>query len=329
MQRLSAILSLIATLALVGAFAEPAFAQTRPPFDVWLSGVRAEALSRGVSQRTVDAALSGLTPNARVIELDRRQPEGRLTFAQYRNNVINSTRINTGRQRYAQHRTALAAAEQRSGVPAHVIVALWGIETSYGGYTGDFSVIRSLATLAYDGRRSDFFRTELLTALDIIDDGHVTAQSMIGSWAGAMGQTQFMPSSFVAYAVDGNGDGRRDIWGTLPDVFASTANYLSQHGWEEGVRWGRPVLLPTGFSPALIDLEVTRTVDQWSALGVRQIGGAALPQANDILGSIVQPDGPGTDAFLVYENFRVFMRWNRSTYFALAVGLLSDQIAGR
>ena len=196
-------------------------------FDAWLAGLRQDALAQGVSKATVDAALSNIQPIPRVIELDRKQPEGTMTFAKYQGRVINQQRINTGQHLRNKHRNELEAISRETGVPSQVIVALWGIETSYGDNTGGFKVVPALATLAHEGRRAKFFRKELMNALKIIDEGHISAAEMKGSWAGAMGQNQFMPSSFHAYAVDGNGDGKRDIWGTLPDVFASTANFIS------------------------------------------------------------------------------------------------------
>lgn len=228
---------------------------------------------------------------------------------------------------YSQYRNELEQAAQKYGVPPHYIVALWGIETSYGNNTGGFKVVPALATLAYDGRRSEFFRGELMNALKILQEGHIAPSEMKGSWAGAMGQNQFMPSSFNAYAVDGNGDGRRDIWTTLPDVFASSANYLSKHGWDNEQRWGRQVSLPSGFSKSMADLDVKKSLSEWSRLGVKLTTGGNIPTSPDLQASIVAPDGLDGPAFLVYDNYRVIMRWNKSTYFATSVGLLADAIA--
>lgn len=306
-------------------FAALAQAAAGGDFSVWLQALRAEAAAAGVSARTLDVALAGISPIARIIELDRRQPEGRLTFAQYRTNVVSQRRIRDGRARLARHRAILDQVAEAYDVPARVIVALWGIETSYGGFTGGFGVIEALATLAHDGRRSAFFRKELIAALQIIDEGHIAAGDMKGSWAGAMGQSQFMPTSFQQWAVDHDGDGRRDIWNTLPDVFASAANYLKFHGWDGEFIWGRAVRLPPGFDEAQADLDVRKPIGEWQAIGVRRPGGADLPSA-DIPASIVAPDGLSGQTFMVYDNFRVIMDWNRSTYFALSVGLLSDAI---
>jgi membrane-bound lytic murein transglycosylase B len=308
-------------------FLLPVSAHAAGDFPSWLRQLEAEALQKGISRDTVDMALSNITPIPRVIELDRKQPEGTMTFAKYRKNVITQDRIDKGRALYRQHRAALDRAASTYGVPAQYIVALWGIETSYGQNTGGFGVVPALATLAYDGRRSSYFRTELLDALEILDEGHINLKNMRGSWAGAMGQNQFMPSSFKRFAVDGDNDGRRDIWTTLPDVFSSTANYLSKSGWREDQRWGREVSLPQGFPKSLTGLEQTRTLKEWRGMGVTLPGNHPLPITDEMRGSIVTPDGIGGPAYLVYDNYRVIMKWNKSTYFATSVGLLADQIA--
>lgn len=297
------------------------------PFGQWIEGVKTEARSKGISERTIMEALSGVQPIPRVIELDRKQPEGKMSFAQYYERVINKQRIDTGRYLYQKHWHELNKAASRYGVPAQYIVALWGIETSYGDNTGGFDVIAALATLAHEGRRAEFFRSELINALKIIDQGHITAADMKGSWAGAMGQNQFMPSSFHNFAVDGNGDNRRDIWTSLPDVFASTANYLSKSGWKEDERWGREVKVPSYFNTDLAGLDTRKSLSEWSRLGVTLPNGVDLPAFDGMQGSIVQPDGVSGPSYLVYDNYRVIMRWNKSTYFATSVGLLADQIA--
>ena len=214
------------------------------------------------------------------------------------------------------------------GVQPRFIVALWGIETDFGRNTGGFGVITALATLAHDGRRSEYFRGELLNALKIIDAGHIAAGDMKGSWAGAMGQSQFMPSSFLSYAVDQNGDGRRDIWTTQEDVFASIANYLASVGWKDDQTWGRAVRLPQSFNQSLVGLETVKPIGAWQSIGVRRPNGTDLP-TRQLSASIIQPDGAGTRAYMVYDNFRTTLKWNRSTYFALAVGRLSDSMIAR
>lgn len=312
---------------LVAAAPAPALAQAAGgDFQAWLAGLRAEAEDRGIGTATLDAALSGLTPIPRVIELDRRQPEGTLTFAQYMDRVVPDSRVDTARERLRQHETLLDEVTAEYGVPARIIVALWGVESDFGRIAGNFPVIDALATLAHDERRSAYFRRQLLYALEIVDQGHIELDRMLGSWAGAMGQPQFMPESFASYAVDHDGDGRRDIWGTEADVFASAANYLARNGWREGQTWGRPVRLPPGFDTSLVGLETTRSLPEWQALGVRRADGGDLPHVA-FEASIIQPGGAGGPAYVVYENFRVLMRWNRSQYFATAVGTLADRLA--
>jgi len=300
------------------------------PFDVWLQGLRQDARAAGISAQTLDSALTGLQPDPKVVELDRRQPEGTITMAEYLDKRVSRTRIEKGRELMAKWRPLLERIGRRFGVQPRFIVALWGLETNYGSYTGGFSVIRSLATLAHDERRSAFFRKELIYALRILDEGHISPDDMKGSWAGAMGQSQFMPSSFIDLAIDYDGDGRRDIWLTQEDVFGSIAHYLSRRSkWNDNETWGRPVRLPRGFSNALVTDSrrnfKSRMLSDWQRLGVRKADGSALP-AVAIAGSIIQPDGPGTQAYMVYDNFEGIMRWNASFYFGVSVGLLSDAL---
>ncbi|MEA1938292.1 MAG: lytic murein transglycosylase [Pseudomonadota bacterium] len=294
-------------------------------FDVWLKGLRHEARGQGISEATLDMAFADVSPIARVIELDRKQPEWNMTFDEYRARIVSRTRVVRGRELLLEHWNILEPISREYGVPARFIVALWGIETNYGSNTGGYSVIAALATLAHDGRRSAFFRKELLNALNILEEGHISQSDMTGSWAGAMGQSQFMPSSFNAYAIDGNEDGRTDIWTSLPDVFASAANYLKKNGWTEGQTWGRHIVLPKNFEYVLATLGVKKSLAQWQKLGVRRPGGAPLPKI-DMTASIIMPDGQPEHAFLVYDNYRTILRWNRSTYFASSVGLLADMI---
>lgn len=305
--------------------AAPAWAQSRG-FDQWLAGVRAEAAQQGVSQTTINEALNGIQPIQKVIDLDRKQPEHKITFAQYKKNVVNQQRINKGRELMAQYRNELAEVERQYGVSPQYVVALWGIETNFGSNTGGFNVIPALATLAWEGRRASFFRAELINALKIIDAGHISAASMKGSWAGAMGQNQFMPSSFNRFAVDGNGDGKRDIWGTKKDIFASTANYLKQNKWVAGQRWGRKVILPQGFQASLATPKLRQPISYWANMGVKQADGSPLPNDN-MRASIVAPDGVTGEVYIVYDNYQTIMDWNRSTYFATSVGLLADALA--
>ncbi len=298
----------------------------RQDFNVWLKEMRGKAAAAGISQATINANLYNITPSQTAIRLDKKQPEVKKTFAQYKTAVVNQNRINKGRKLIREHYTALDYAEKKYGVPKQFIVALWGIETNFGGNTGGFSVVTALATMAWEGRREEFFTKELINALQIIDAGHIVGSNMKGSWAGAMGQNQFMPSSFNAYAVDCTGDGKRDIWKTKRDVFCSTANYLKKNGWNTGERWGRRVTLPAGFSKSMITPKIKKPISYWASQGVRTINGNALPQEN-MMASIVAPDGIGGEAYIVYNNYQTIMDWNRSTYFATSVGLLADQLA--
>lgn len=296
-------------------------------FNTFLQGVRQEARGKGISESTLSSALSGIAPKSRIIELDRKQPEGKMTFTQYRKNVISNDRIQKGRRLYRENYQLLKQIEERFGVPGQYIIALWGIETSYGANTGGFNVIEALATLAYDGRRGAFFRGELMNALQIIDEGHISAQEMNGSWAGAMGQNQFMPSSFLSFAVDYTGDGNKDIWNTKADVFASTANYLSRSGWKGDERWGREVRVPNSLPESMTGRDNFRGLAVWKGMGVTLPDGAPIPVIAGMKGAIVRPDGATGPAYLVYQNYNVIMKWNKSTYFATSVGLLADAIA--
>ena len=295
-------------------------------FNTWLDKLKTEAKRQGISQKTLDSSLIGIKPIPRVIELDRKQPEFTLTFAEYFKRVVSDRRIRIGKSKLKEHKELLREISSRYGVQSRYIVALWGVETDFGRITGGFPVISSLATLAYDGRRSKFFRKELLLALKIVDGGHILAKDMVGSWAGAMGQNQFMPSSFHAYAVDYDKDGSKDIWKTLPDIFASIANYLSKSGWQADQTWGRPVSLPENFPRKFLGRQIKKPLGEWQQLGVRKLSGQDLPRRN-LLSSIIRPEkGHIGPAFVIYKNYEVILKWNRSNYFATAVGLLSDKI---
>ena len=297
-------------------------------WDAFLEGVYAEGRADGISEATLAAALSGLQPIPRVIELDRRQPEGTVTFDDYMESRVPAELVATAQQRYAQHEPLLVAIADHHGLDPEFIIALWGLETRFGSYTGGFDVIASVATLAWDQRRSDFFRAELMHALRILDEGHIGRNDMKGSWAGAMGQSQFMPSSFATYAVDWDLDGRRDIWTTKGDVFASAANYLSRSGWRAGLPWGGPVSLPAGFDTSLEGNRKTMPLTDWLALGVAWIG-EGPEVALDEETSLVMPGGEDGPAWLVFNNYRTILKWNHSNYFAMSVVTLADAIAGR
>ena len=289
---LAATLAILFLAPVVGARAQDA------AFEAWLDGVRRDATAAGISQTTIEAALGGLTPIERVLELDRRQPEFTRTFWSYLDRAVPAARVERGRELLAKHGELLRRIRQRYNVQPGYLVAFWGLESNFGEYTGGFSVIGALATLAYDPRRGTFFRGQLLDALRILDQGHVSVAKMDGSWAGAMGQLQFMPSTFANYAIDFDGDGRRDIWTDLPDIFASAANYLSSIGWRGDEWWGWEVRLPADFDWELASLKLRKPIAEWRRLGVRRSDGGALPVA-EISGAIVAPGVHKGPAFLV------------------------------
>jgi len=303
-------------------------AMASEPFGQWLKEFKTEASAAGIRPEILNEAFSNIVTIPRVIELDRKQPEFTLTFDQYLTRVVPGSRVKKGRQKLEENRAILEAVGAKYGVQPKYIVAFWGVETDFGRVTGGFKLIPALATLAHDGRRSAYFRKELLNALKILNQGHIKAKDMVGSWAGAMGQCQFMPSSFLNFAVDHDGDGRKDIWTTKADVFASAANYLSRSGWKGDQIWGRAVTLPSGFDIALADLKIRKSISEWQELGVRRDDGSNLP-TRDLQASIRLVDGPGSPAYMVYNNFNTIMKWNRSTYFAVAVGTLAEKIGGK
>jgi len=307
--------------------ASPTLAQKPKNFDAWLAELRAEALAKGISKATLDSALSGVQPIPRVIELERSQPEFKLTIREYLNRVVSDSRVSNGREALEQNRDLLTKIYERYGVQPPILVALWGIETDFGRSTGGHPVIDAITTLAYQGRRPAFFRQELFHALRIIDQGHISRGKMTGSWAGAMGQVQFMPSSFQTFAVDYDGDGRADLWNSLPDVFASAANYLSKVGWTRDEIWGMEITLPKGFDSSFAGLDVRKSLAEWKALGVQYSGkNGSNPK---LLWSVVEPKGEKGLAYLVNDNYRAFLKWNRSHHFAIAAGTLADRIAAK
>lgn len=305
----------------------PVFAQdSGGGFAAWLADFRRDAMSQGISQDTLDDALEGAQPLDRVLVLDRKQPESTLTLDEYLDNVVTTKRISEGRELYDENDALLTKIGAEYGVQPRFILALWGIETNYGRNTGGFSTVASLATLAYDGRRSDFFRGELINALKILQSEHMPASDMKGSWAGALGQCQFMPSTYLKYAVDYDRDGRRDIWRTRSDVFASIANYLKSLGWNDDEGWGREVKLPAGFDRNLIDIKSEKPLSEWSRLGVRKTDGKALPRQNIDASLILVGEGDDAVPYLIYGNYKALLKWNRSRFFATGVGTLADKI---
>lgn len=311
-------------LLLAAFWALPSHADTA--FDSWLTAFRQAALGQGISVATLDAALSDVTPTARVLALDRGQPEFLQTFSDYLGQRVTLGQVARGQDLMQENATLLDAVERQYGVPKAVLTAFWGLESNYGRTQGNLNVPNSLVTLAFDGRRSDFFRSQLLDALRIIDAGLVTTAEMRGSWAGAMGQMQFMPSTFRSYARDGDGDGRIDLWKSVPDVMYSAANYLQQAGWQAGEPVALEVRLPADFDWQQARLMLRRPVTEWRALGVELPAGSAVDAV--LPAAIVLPQGWNGPAFMVFSNFDVVMKWNRSISYALSVGQLAQQLAG-
>lgn len=316
--------------ARAGQTGEKSNRNEHPPdrdFYQWLENLRNEAKKAGISEKTLDAALGDLAPVRRVVELDRRQPEFTRSFRSYLRRRVTRERIYRGRVLLEKHRDLLENIYDQYGVAPRYLISFWGLETHFGNHMGGFQAVEALATLAYDRRRADFFRAELIHALKIIDQGHVRPQNMASSWAGAMGHMQFMPSTFNHYAIDYTGNGRKDLWGSLPDAFASAANFLSRIGWQQDQNWGRQVRLPKDFDLSLATLDKKKSVEKWKNLGVQAADGTALANA-DTQASVVIPQGESGPAFLVFDNFRAIMRWNRSVNYAISVGHLADRIVG-
>jgi membrane-bound lytic murein transglycosylase B len=297
-------------------------------FAAWRDDFRGRALRQGITARTFDDAFRGVSPREDVVRLDGRQAEFVRPIWDYLDSAVSAERISTGRREAGARAATLRAIEERYGVDAAAVLAIWGMETNYGSFRGDIPVIQSLATLAYQGRRREWAEGELIAALRILQAGDASPSEMRGSWAGAMGHTQFIPSSFLAHAVDFTGDGRRNVWGSDPtDALASAANYLRAHGWQRGRPWGIEVRLPDGFNFAEADQGNRRPVGHWRARGVKTIGGQPLPDHGEA--AIIAPAGARGPTFAVYENFYVIRRYNNATSYAMGVGHLADRIAGR
>jgi membrane-bound lytic murein transglycosylase B len=300
---------------------------TEAGFAAWVSGFRSRALAAGIAPATFDTAFRGARFDASVLERDRNQSEFTKTIWDYLDSAVSDARIENGRAALLRNRELLERIETAYGVEKEVVVAIWGLESAYGTFRGDYPLIGTLATLAYDARRSAFFEDQLLAALQIVQSGDVAAGAMTGSWAGAMGHTQFIPTSYLSFAVDFTGDGRRDIWSDDPtDALASTAAYLAKSGWQDGKPWGVEVTLPQGFDYGGTGERVKRTVAEWQALGVRTVGGGALPDHG--IASVLLPAGARGAAFLIFANFQVIERYNTADAYVIAVGHLADRIAG-
>ncbi|MBP0601416.1 lytic murein transglycosylase [Aeromonas sanarellii] len=313
----------LALLLLGGLLSAPL--QASPDFARYVEGLKQEAVAVGIPAATVQAAFADVRLIEAAIRHDKNQPEFKLTLDTYIPRAVPEWKVKQANALYRQHLPLLTKIGREYGVQPRFIVALWGIETNFGKLTGNFPLISSLATLAWDGRREAFFKDQLFDALRILEQGHVSPAAFKGSWAGAMGQVQFMPSSFLAYAVDQDGDGRKDLWGNLADVFGSAANYLHRNGWREDETWGRRVRVPSDLDPALLGLETRKPLSAWQALGVRQLDGSPLPRV-DMQASLIRPDDIHGRSYLAYDNYRVLRHWNRSPYFVVAVGTLADRI---
>lgn len=314
----------------------------KPSFSDYTTALKVEAQSKGYKSELLDEVFSSLTYHERIVSADKSQPEFVETLDTYLPKRVSEIRISMARERYEKYLPELTEIGKKYGVHPRFIVALWGLESSFGRFMGSYSVPSALVTLAYDGRRETFFKKEFFHALDILADGHIRFADMKGSWAGAMGQSQFMPSSFMAYAQDGDGDGKKDIWTNQLDVFASIANYLKQQGWDSDKTWGREVLLPKDFDATNAIArgslkrsewlerwqQSERSLSQWHALGIKRLNGTELPQ-RDITAALIFPDGENGRAFLAYDNYKVLMHWNRSYYFVTSVGYLADLIVAK
>lgn len=296
-------------------------------FDAWVADFRRRARDRGVDAGVLASAFGPAQFQPRIIELDRRQPEFTRAIWGYLDSAVSDARIRQGREQLATYAEIGREVEQRYGVPRTIIGAIWGVESNYGSNFGSYETIDALATLGYDGRRTRFAEEQLYAALRILANGDIDRDRMRGSWAGAMGHTQFIPTSFNAYAVDEDGDGRRDIWNSIADVMGSTANYLKANGWQRGSTWGREVVLPPNFDYAQAELDTRRSTATWRAAGVRAVDSRGLPSFESA--SIIAPAGAHGPAFMVGPNFRVILRYNNATSYALAVGLLSDRLDGQ
>ena len=312
-----------------------AHAQT---WDEWKASLTQEMIKKGISAEVVDRELGSLQFDPAVIKSDSKQAPQKYTFAEYQKKAVNPNRVENGRKFYRKHRQELEHYADKAGVAAPVIVALLGIETDFGGYTGNHDVLRSVASLAYGAnrksasaqkKRRNYFKAQIYYSLKLLQDGYIDRKDFKGSWAGAFGINQHMPESFYTYVVDGDGDGDKEIlnMNDLSDVFATTANHLAKVGWKPGQRWGRAVKLPPNFQRALVGNKIKKPLSFWRNLGVTLPNGEPLPNAAGIKGSIIAPDGLQGPVYIGYDNFHAFRRWNKSDYFALVVGTLSDKIA--
>tara|TARA_R110001583_G_scaffold16561_6_gene67781 strand:+ start:14512 stop:15513 length:1002 start_codon:yes stop_codon:yes gene_type:complete len=295
------------------------------PFDQYVAALKVEAIELGINETVVNNAFEKVEFLQRSVKADKAQPEFKLTLDTYIPRAVPDWKIEQAREAYKTHYKLLHEIGSKYGVQPRFIVALWGIETNFGRLTGRHYVISSLTTMAYEGRRETLFKKQLFAALTILDEGHIEQDKFIGSWAGAMGQVQFMPTSYLNYAVDYDGDGKKDIWNNYADVFASAANYLKTEGWDDSETWGRQVLIPDDFDVELAGIKKKKKLQEWQDIGVRRFDGSALPKV-DMDASIIIPDDASGRVYLAYNNYQVLMHWNRSYYFATAVSYLSERI---
>jgi membrane-bound lytic murein transglycosylase B len=299
----------------------------KPSFDEYVTSLKQEAIEQGYEAEFVEQAFADIKFYERAVSSDKNQPEFKLTLDKYLSSRVPDWKVKQAVEKYREHQQVLEQVAEKFGVQPRFIVALWGNESNFGRIQGDYPVVSALATLAYEGRREALFKKQLFAALKILEQGHVSKEQFLGSWAGAMGQSQFMPTSFNAYAYDFDGDGKKDIWQNPADVFASIANYLKSVGWDNSLTWGRQVSLPDEFDYSLAGLDKgkMKRLSEWQELGVRRYDGSDLP-GRDVKASLIMPDDEKGRIFLVYRNFHSLMNWNRSTYFGSAVGYLSDRI---
>jgi len=300
-------------------------AYTKPTFDEYLADLKLQAIEQGYSTDFVDQVFLGINYREKTVKADKNQPETKLTLDKYLATRVPDWKVKKAVDLMAQHKELLDQVEQHFGVQKRFIVAIWGNESNFGNIMGKHSVVNSLVTLAYEGRREKLFKKQLFAALKILHQGHIEVEDFVGSWAGAMGQSQFMPTSFLDYAVDFDNDGRKDIWNTTADVFASIANFLRKEGWSNQITWGRQVSVLDNFDITLAGLSNKRWLADWQTYGVRRYDGNDLPKV-DLRASLINPDGREGRIYLVYENFHTLMKWNRSSYFGISVSYLSDRI---
>jgi membrane-bound lytic murein transglycosylase B len=320
-------LSLLALLAAISILGVPERALAAQSFAAWVEGFWPVARAAGITRATYDRAFKGLTPDPKVIEAANFQPEYVKPIGEYIDRVVSDKRIAMGKQKLEENKALLDQLEKRYGVDRTILIAIWGVESNYGTQPGDMNVIRSLATLAYSGTKAAFARQQLIAALKILQHGDISVEQMNGSWAGAMGHTQFIPTTYQMFAVDYDGDGKRDIWADVPDALASTASYLKHANWQAGATWGYEVSLPKGFNPKKVSDKTMKSLGDWQKLGLTRVGGEAFPRPGD-KATLFAPAGSDGPAFLVLNNFRSILHYNVATSYALGVGHLADRLKG-